>query len=167
MRTGLPALALALIASAAGAEPPPPRTVPPADLVVVHKAARTLELVTAGQVTLTINGLQLGPSPAGPKHFAGDGRTPEGRYQIDWGNAASAYHRALHISYPAPADLAYARAHHRRPGGAIFLHGQPNDWRGAARAPGDWTLGCIALGDDEIDLLWQLVGDGTAIELLP
>ncbi|MBS0255600.1 MAG: L,D-transpeptidase family protein [Proteobacteria bacterium] len=157
----------AALAEAPVASPPAPQVVPPADLVVVHKGARTLELYTAGRRTLTIAGLQLGPEPLGPKHFLGDGRTPEGRYVIDRANPDSAYHRALHISYPAPADLAYARAHGRRAGGALFLHGQPNDWPGPGRAPGDWTEGCIALADDEIDLLWQVVADGTPIEILP
>lgn len=165
-------MALLLIAPTAGASaaapsPPGPRDLPPADAVVVHKAARTLDLITAGRITLTLTGLQLGPQPVGPKHFQGDGRTPEGRYVIDRGKADSAYTLALHISYPAPADRAFARAHHLRPGGAVFLHGQPNDWPGPGRAPGDWTNGCIALANDEIALLWQLVADGTPITLLP
>jgi hypothetical protein len=71
-------------------------------------------------------GLQLGDEPVGPKRFEGDERTPEGRYTIDYGNDRSAYHLSLHISYPGPADVAFAKAQGRSPGGLIFLHGQPN-----------------------------------------
>lgn len=137
------------------------------DRVLVEKAARRLTLFDAhGQVLRVFTGLQLGPAPRGPKRFEGDGRTPEGHYLIDHGNPASAYHLALHISYPDDADRARASAAGRPPGGAIFLHGQPNGWP-IGRVPGDWTAGCIALDDSEIEELWQLVGDGTPIDIVP
>jgi murein L,D-transpeptidase YafK len=110
--------------------------------------------------------LQLGPHPVGPKHFEGDGRTPEGHYTIDRGNPRSAYHLSLHISYPDASDRAYAAAAGRAPGGEIFLHGQPNAF-GPVRAPGDWTEGCIALTNSEIEEIWQRVGDGTPIDIEP
>ena len=160
----LAAAALLLLASAAGADRP---DWPEADEVVVRKAARTLELYAQGQVIRRITGIQLGREPLGPKRFEGDGRTPEGRYTVDWGNEASGYHLSLHISYPDAADSAFAAAQGRSAGGAIFLHGQPNDWAGPERVPGDWTAGCIALSDAEIEELWQRVSDGTPIRIEP
>lgn len=152
------------VAGRAGADSP---ALPPVDELVVHKADRTLELFAGGGLVGRITGIQLGPAPSGPKHFAGDGRTPEGRYVVDWGNDASAYHLSLHISYPSAADVAFAAAQGRSPGGAIFLHGQPNDWNGPGRVPGDWTAGCIALTDAQIEDLWQRVPDGTPIRIEP
>jgi murein L,D-transpeptidase YafK len=135
--------------------------------VRVEKAARRVILLDDnGQPLRIFNGIQLGPSPIGPKHFEGDGRTPEGHYTIDRGNAQSAYHLSLHISYPDAADRAYAAAAGRAPGGLIFLHGQPNGY-GPARAPGDWTEGCIAVTNSEIEEIWSRVGDGTPIDLVP
>jgi len=145
-------------------------TLPPVDLVRVDKSERTLTLYAEGQPVRTYTGIQFGDEPQGPKRFQGDERTPEGRYTIDHGNPASAYHLSLHISYPSAADRDYARARGRSPGGDIFIHGQPNGWPGAeagARVAGDWTDGCIALSDAEIEELWSLVGDGTPIEIAP
>jgi murein L,D-transpeptidase YafK len=152
-------LALALCASAAAAEEP---TV---DLVRVDKSARTLTLYAGGAPVRSYAGIQLGDAPQGPKRFRGDERTPEGRYTIDYGNPNSAYHLSLHVSYPNAADRAFAAARGRSPGGDIFVHGQPNG--SAGRVEGDWTDGCIALSDSEIEELWSLVGDGTAIEIVP
>ncbi len=158
------AAVLLLLADAAGAELPEAAV---ADEVIVHKAARTLELVAEGQVIRRIAGIQLGREPIGPKRFEGDGRTPEGRYTVDWGNPDSSYHLSLHISYPDAVDSAFAAAQGRSAGGAIFLHGQPNDWTGPGRVPGDWTAGCIALSDAEMEELWQRVPDGTPIRIEP
>lgn len=135
------------------------------DLVRVDKSARTLTLYAEGRPVRTYTGIQLGDEPVGPKRFEGDERTPEGRYTIDYGNPNSAYHLSLHISYPNAADVAYARARGRSPGGLIFIHGQPNGYEG--RVEGDWTDGCIALSNAEIEELWSLVGDGAEIEIVP
>jgi len=127
-------------------------------------------LYSAGQPVRTITGIQLGDAPTGPKHFQGDERTPEGRYTIDYGNPGSSYHLSLHISYPDARDAAYARAHGRSPGGLIFIHGQPNDRMDGnddARIPGDWTDGCIAVSNAEIEALYEAVPDGTPIDILP
>lgn len=148
--------------------PLPPRREPvPAqvDLVVVDKSARTLTLYAGGRPLKTYRGIQLG-NPVGPKRFQGDRRTPEGRYVLDYRNPESAYHLSLHISYPNARDAAYASSQGRAPGGEIFVHGQPN-WMGSDRAPGDWTDGCIALSDAEMDELWGEVPDGTPIEIDP
>lgn len=135
--------------------------------VVVEKAARRIVLLDdAGQPVRVIGQVQLGFAPQGPKRFEGDGRTPEGRYVVDWGLETSAYHLALHISYPDAADRARAAAAGHSPGGAIFIHGQPNSIRNG-RIAGDWTAGCIAVSNEEIEELWALVPDGTPIDLLP
>lgn len=149
----------------------PPETGPALDLpaierIVVRKAAREMELHAGGQVVHTLTGIQLGDAPVGPKRFQGDERTPEGRFTIDYGNPGSAYHLSLHIDYPRPQDIAYARAQGRAPGGQIFIHGQPNAWP-AGRVPGDWTDGCIAVSNEEIEALWEAVPNGTPIEILP
>ncbi|WP_295630490.1 L,D-transpeptidase family protein [Novosphingobium sp.] len=140
------------------------------DRVVVRKAERTLALLGAdGQILRVYHGIQLG-NPNGAKHFQGDRRTPEGEYRIDYGNPDSAYHLSLHITYPNAGDADFARAQGRTPGGLIFIHGQPNGWAAqhhGARAPGDWTDGCIALSDREIEQLWQRIGDDTPITILP
>jgi murein L,D-transpeptidase YafK len=139
---------------------------PDIDYIRVEKAARTMTLFARGRAIHTITGVQLGDAPVGPKRFEGDERTPEGRYTIDHGNPDSAYHLSLHISYPNAQDRAYANSQGRSPGGAIFIHGQPNDWPWG-RVPGDWTDGCIAVSNGEVELLWDAVLDGATIDILP
>jgi murein L,D-transpeptidase YafK len=162
------ALVVLLLAGPAVAEPP--LTFPTLDQIVVRKAARAMDLYAGGQLVHTIEGIQLGDVPVGPKRFQGDERTPEGRYTIDYGNPQSSYHLSLHISYPNAQDRAYARSQGRSPGGLIFIHGQPNDWpvQGlGVRVPGDWTDGCIAISDEEMEALWAAVPNGTVIDILP
>lgn len=135
--------------------------------VRVEKAARRLSLLGFdGAVLRAYDGIQLGDAPVGPKQFEGDERTPEGRYVIDHGNPASAYHLSLHISYPDAHDRAYAESHGRSPGGQIFIHGQPNSLQ-SGTIRGDWTDGCIAMANAEIEELWALVGNGTPITITP
>jgi murein L,D-transpeptidase YafK len=154
-------LALLLPAAATAQQP-----LPVLDRIVVHKAARTMDLVAGGQVVAVFDHIALGFDPQGPKRFQGDGRTPEGTYVIDAGNPASAYRLSLHISYPSPEDVARAQAAGRDPGGAIFIHGQPNGRYGKPLS-GDWTDGCIALPDERMVALWQATADGTPIDILP
>lgn len=137
-----------------------------ADFVLVDKSDRTLTLMKGGVALKTYSGLQFGAAPQGHKHFEGDERTPEGRYTIDTRNPRSAYHLSLRISYPNARDRAYAASRGRDPGGDIFIHGQPNGLA-AGRVPGDWTDGCIAVSNAEIEELWQAVADGTPIEIQP
>ena len=160
---------LALLLTGASA-PGSPLAFPEVDHILVAKAARTMTLYGVDGSVTVIDHVQLGGDPVGPKHFEGDRRTPEGRFTIDYGNPNSAYHLALHISYPRPQDQAYAAARGRSAGGLIMIHGQPNDWVGqepGARVPGDWTDGCIALSDEQIEALWQAVPDGTQVEIVP
>jgi murein L,D-transpeptidase YafK len=159
--TGLAIFALAGPARASV----PEGELPVADHVVVDKTARTLTVFAQGKPVRTIAGIQLGDSPQGHKRFQGDERTPEGRYTIDWSNPDSAYHLSLHISYPNVADRAFAAAQGRSAGGMIMIHGQPNGMAG--RMQGDWTDGCIALANEEIEYLWQTVPDGAVIDILP
>ncbi len=135
-----------------------------ASYILVDKSDRTLTLYDGGTVLKTYTDLQFGDAPLGHKRFEGDERTPEGRYIIDTRNPNSAYHLSLRISYPNAQDRAYAAARGRSPGGDIFLHGQPNALP-VGRIPGDWTDGCIALSNPEIEELWAAIPDGTPIEI--
>jgi murein L,D-transpeptidase YafK len=159
-----PILGVLLLMGPAQAEMP--RQLPLVDQLVVSKAARTIRLYSEGRLVHTIAGIQLGGAPVGHKRFQGDKRTPEGRYVIDYGNPDSSYYLSLHISYPNPADVAYAQAQGRSPGGQIFIHGQPNGLP-AGRIPGDWTDGCIAVANAEMDVLWEAVPDGAVIDIWP
>jgi murein L,D-transpeptidase YafK len=137
-----------------------------ADWVLVDKSERTLTLFAGGQAFRTYRSIQFGDTPQGHKRFQGDERTPEGRYTIHTRNPNSAYHLSLRISYPNAQDRAYAADRGRSPGGDIFIHGQPNGLR-AGRVPGDWTDGCIAVSNAQIEELWVLIADGTPIEIRP
>jgi len=139
-----------------------------ADRVVVHKKDRVMELMHKGQVLKTYK-IALGSQPVGAKTRQGDHRTPEGVYIIDRRNAHSQYHRALHISYPNTADRQRALKLGVSPGGDIFIHGLPNGygWVGSGHRDRDWTEGCIAVTDQEIEEIWELVDDGTPVEIRP
>ena len=132
-----------------------------ASRVVVNKARREM-LLLSGESVLRSYRIALGASPIGHKEREGDGRTPEGIYHIDWRNPRSRYHLSLHISYPNDTDCARAGEAGHDPGGDVMIHGQPNDGR---RPEGDWTQGCIAVTDPEIEEIWNLVPDGTAVEI--
>ena len=130
--------------------------------VVVRKADRTMYLLHGTEV-LTVNSSALGTDPIGPKHFDGDGKTPEGRYFITHRNAHSRVHLSLGISYPNAADVAYAKAEGKQPGGDIFIHGESPYPTGKQ----DWTVGCIALTNDQMDVVYAMVNPGTPIWILP
>lgn len=156
------ALPLATVSAA----PQPALSYPEVDRILVRKAERTMTLYGVDGSVTVIRGIQLGDAPVGPKQFEGDERTPEGRFTIDYGNPRSSYHLSLHIDYPRPEHVAHAKSQGRSAGGLIMIHGQPNGWP-AGRVPGDWTDGCIALSNDEMDALWEAVPDGTPIEIQP
>ncbi len=139
-----------------------------ADRVIVEKAKRQLHLLASGKVLRTYR-IALGGNPVGPKTQEGDGKTPEGLYVIDGRNAQSRYHRSLHISYPSAADVNRARRAGVKPGGDIMIHGIRNGlgWIGSLHRMMDWTQGCIAVTNPEIEEIWLIVPDGTPIELRP
>jgi murein L,D-transpeptidase YafK len=141
-----------------------------ADRVVVKKAERRLYLMRDGQALQSYE-IALGFQPLGHKAREGDGRTPEGRYVLDRRNDRSRFYKALHISYPNPRDRLRAEHRDSSPGGMILIHGQPSGPSGGRDRPtrieGDWTLGCIAVSNREIEEIWSLTADGTPIEILP
>ena len=134
-----------------------------ADLVLVNKKKREMVLLRGESVLRTYR-IALGREPVGPKREEGDGRTPEGRYTIDWRNEKSRYHLSLHISYPDEADSARAQSRGLDPGGDIMIHGLKP---GVDHPASDWTQGCIAVTNMEIEEIWELVADGTPVEILP
>lgn len=139
---------------------------PEIDHIVIDKSDRTMVLYSLGRAAHTIENIQLGDEPIGPKRFQGDERTPEGRYAIDAANPDSAYHLSLRISYPSEADRDFAARSGRSPGGDIFIHGQPNE-QPSGRMPGDWTAGCIAVSNAEMEALWNAVPIGATIDIFP
>ena len=136
-----------------------------ADYVLIDKSERLLIAYQNGQPIRAYRGLQFGDAPLGHKRFQGDERTPEGLYTIDRRNPQSRFHLSLGISDPNRNDMAFAAQYGRSAGGDIFIHGQPTGRPG--RMFGDWTDGCIALTNAEIEELWQIVPDGTPIEIRP
>ena len=137
------------------------------DLVRVEKSQRQLQLIGGGQI-LRRYSIALGGDPVGHKHRQGDERTPEGRYVLDWRNPNSVAHRSIHISYPNADDKAAATALGVDPGGFIMIHGQPNGfgWLGRLLQMVDWTDGCIAVTNSDMDEIWTTVADGTPIEIM-
>jgi len=139
-----------------------------ADRILVEKSARRLTLFWRGRALKSYR-VALGHAPVGRKQCQGDDRTPEGLYRIDARNSGSAYHRSLHVSYPNAGDAAAARRLGCRPGGDIMIHGIKNGygWMGSLHAKNDWTLGCIAVTDQEIEEIWAAVPNGTQVEIRP
>ena len=126
-----------------------------------------MELLSHGTVLKTYR-VSLG-DPNGPKVQAGDKKTPEGVYYVDAKNPHSLFHRALHLSYPNAADRARAHKLGVKPGGDIEIHGVPKGyaWLGSSQRIIDWTTGCIAVTDSEIDEIWDEVPVGTPVEIRP
>jgi murein L,D-transpeptidase YafK len=141
---------------------------PKADRVIVLKTERKL-VVLQGDRILRVFRVALGRYSQGPKRRQGDARTPEGEYTLDYKLEDSAFYRAIHISYPNEHDLRDARARGVDPGGRIMIHGLPNrmsaDHVGHPRI--DWTQGCIAVTNREMDILWSMIEPGTPIEIHP
>ncbi|SMC56170.1 L,D-transpeptidase family protein [Primorskyibacter flagellatus] len=131
--------------------------------VVVNKGERRMYLLHNTEVLEAYN-IGLGFAPSGDKKISGDGRTPEGNYLIDRRNPNSEFHLSIGIDYPNEADLAEAIALGKPPGGDIFIHGRPKKYRDGKR---DWTAGCIAVTDREIEQIYAMVKNGTPISIQP
>ncbi|MCP5319530.1 MAG: L,D-transpeptidase family protein [Pseudomonadales bacterium] len=137
--------------------------------VVVEKSKRRLYVLRNGKPFLEYP-VMLGGVPVGPKLQAGDLRTPEGVYTLDWRNPKSRFHKSMHISYPGPLDRQRAEERGVDPGGMIMLHGEHDEpalRRILRRSARDWTEGCIALNNEDMDEIWRTVPDGTPIEIRP
>ena len=137
-----------------------------ADKVVVIKHRRSLILMKKGKA-IKRYAVALGGEPEGHKVCEGDNRTPEGHYTIDWKNPKSRYHLSLHISYPNKKDRQEAQKARVNPGGAIMIHGLPRAFKlvGKLHNMIDWTRGCIAVTNGEIEEIWRAVDPGTPIEI--
>ena len=130
--------------------------------IQVHKADRKMYLIHNGRLLESYD-IALGFAPEGHKQFEGDGKTPEGTYFITHKNPRSEFHLSLGISYPNVNDRAFAEAAGKPPGGDIFIHGGPN--RKVNRR--DWTAGCIAVTDKEMEVIYSMIRPGTVIHILP
>jgi murein L,D-transpeptidase YafK len=162
--------ALLALGGCATKPPEPPPQAVAADRVIVKKAERKMQLLKAGQVVREYR-VNLGDNPYGHKERQGDERTPEGDYVLDWRNPNSLYHRSIHISYPNAEDRSRAQSQGVDPGGMIMIHGRPSYIDSprilAEYDNRDWTNGCIAVKNAEMDEVWHAVRDGTPIRILP
>ncbi|MGD9916380.1 MAG: murein L,D-transpeptidase family protein [Paenirhodobacter sp.] len=136
----------------------------PVSQVHVYKKKRRMYLVSVDGKILKEYKIALGGNPIGKKQFEGDGKTPEGLYFIDRRNPNSAYHLSLGISYPNPSDTVFAESQGKRPGGDIFIHGRAGKDKGRGK---DWTAGCIAVRDEEIEVIYAMVATGTPVFIYP
>ena len=141
-----------------------------ADMITVVKSERKMYLSKEGKVLKTYN-IALGGNPVGAKKVQGDQKTPEGNYKIDYFKPDSSYYKALHISYPNRRDCRNARKAGKSPGGAIMIHGQPNNeggwFQSFFKQRTDWTAGCIALYNSDMDEVLKLVRVGIPILIKP
>jgi murein L,D-transpeptidase YafK len=139
-----------------------------ADKIVVSKSSKMLYLEKEGKVFASYP-VVFGGNPAGHKEKEGDGRTPEGIYTIDFKKENSAYYKALHVSYPNTKDVEQAKSKGVSAGGDIMIHGQKNGfgWAAFIVQHFNWTKGCVALANENMEQVWQSVSEGTAIEIKP
>lgn len=139
-----------------------------ADLIVVFKSKRVMFLLKEGKVIKAYK-IALGKVPTGKKTIQGDGKTPEGRYYIIGRNPNSNFYKSLRISYPNEKDILHAQSLGKSPGGDIVIHGLSKqvEFLGKYHIIDDWTEGCIAITNEEMDELWVLVKDNTPIEIFP
>ncbi len=137
------------------------------DEIIVRKAERMMVLMREGQ-EVSRHSVRLGFTPEGHKMQEGDGKTPEGIYRIDRRNPRWRFHLSLGINYPTAAQRQAAKQKGISPGGDIFIHGQPNRLKGLGVAlPYDWSDGCVAVSDKEIEAIYALVPIGTKVTILP
>ncbi len=138
------------------------------DHILILKKQHKLLLLSGDQIVKTYS-VALGSGGLAPKQRQGDDKTPEGLYQIDYRNPASRFHLALHISYPNETDKEQAQMRGVSPGGDIMIHGLGSEFQslGEKQYLYDWTAGCIAVTDSEIEEIWRLVPDGTPVYIRP
>ena len=143
-------------------------TQPKIDHILVLKKKHKLLLLNGNQIVKTYS-IALGSGGLAPKRREGDDKTPEGLYRIDYRNPASRFHLALHISYPGESDIEKARKRGVSPGGDIMIHGLGSEFQslGKKQYLYDWTAGCIAVTDSEIEEIWRLVPDQTPVDIRP
>lgn len=139
-----------------------------ADRIVVNKARREMLLYRGAKAIRTYR-VALGRTPEGAKLREGDGKTPEGDYIVSGRNPKSKFHLSLRISYPSRADRERAEKAGVTPGGDIMIHGLPKgqEGLGSSHRENDWTEGCIAVTNEEIEEIWRIVKDGTPIRINP
>lgn len=137
-------------------------------MVLVEKSEYRLHLLRDGEVFASYP-VKFGRNPKGHKQQQGDNKTPEGRYVLDYKNPNSAFYKSIHVSYPNQRDRENARKRGVDPGGDIMIHGQANGWRWLTPITQlfNWTEGCIALSDENMDAVWNSVHPGTPIEIKP
>lgn len=140
-----------------------------ADAVLVKKSDRVLYLLHEGQVLKQYK-IMLGPKAKGPKLMEGDERTPEGHYTLDRKNPNSRFYKSIRVSYPNASDLERAQKFNVDPGNAIMIHGMKNSWNEKTQKQAlkfNWTDGCIAVANNDMDEIWEAIDVGTPIEIQP
>lgn len=162
----LHAVQTVLLLTALSTAPPIAQAVQQVDYVLVVKSERRMFLIKNGRVVRHYD-ISLGRNPEGHKEQEGDKRTPEGQYLLDYKLEDSAFYKAIHISYPNEHDLENARRKNVDPGGKIMIHGQPNGNKKytSITQQYDWTSGCIAVTNRDMDELWQLIEENTPIRI--
>ena len=142
-----------------------------ADKVIVKKSTHMLYLFQGGEIFQKYH-VSLGQNPFGTKEMEGDMKTPEGVYRLDWRQESNHYYKSLHISYPNENEKAYAKELGVKTGGMIMIHGTPPAWSLSPYGDWmnvliDWTEGCIAMSNDDIEEVWEQTKDGTIIVIVP
>jgi murein L,D-transpeptidase YafK len=145
-----------------------PATILQADKVIVLKNEKRMILMMNGEIVKCYK-VALGRGPSGPKTCLGDCKTPEGIYILNHRNGHSRFYRSIHVTYPNRTDIVNARKNGYKPGGDIMIHGLPDGFEelNEAHAEVNWTKGCIAVSNNEMDEIWRLVPDGTPIVIVP
>jgi murein L,D-transpeptidase YafK len=138
------------------------------DLVRIIKSERKLQLLSNGKPIYEFK-VSLGGHPSGHKIQEGDEKTPEGVYKLDHKKTNSSFYKAFHISYPNARDIAVAKSRGVNPGSDLMIHGQKNGlgWLSPISQHFNWTNGCVALTNSDIDVMWEQVEEGTSVEILP
>jgi len=142
-----------------------------ADKVIIKKSTRMLYLSSGGSIYKRFH-ISLGSIPKGAKEVEGDLKTPEGKYILDWRQASKKYNKSIHISYPNEKDKAHAKKLGASAGGMIMIHGTPSSWGLSPIGDWmpmliDWTQGCIAMSNDDLEEVWEQTTKGTPIIIIP